>query len=263
MAYGPRNKPWYWDTVQGGRNFNTALMSTSSGREFVRGLGSSIGMGFAGKSSIPSWVSGGGEKVISAYQSMIPKQHAYTGILGWKGEQATIRAERAAFAALGARGRVGLNRTMSGAAYKNIGKVTGKRVLGIGGRFLGRSLGPVMVGYSAYKGYKEGGILKGAWEGGKEAAGWAAFSVAASLLPGAAAIATPIAAAAAIGYGAYQFGEKAQAYRKGLRDVEMGGGFIDPFGTGATMRQRSAMALQNSHINGRSALGAEGSLYHR
>lgn len=45
--------------------------------------------------------------------------------------------------------------------------------------------------------------------------------------------------------------------------LEMGRPSVDEFGTLATMRQRSLAAIQNSRINGRSALGNEGQISYR
>jgi hypothetical protein len=42
--------------------------------------------------------------------------------------------------------------------------------------------------------------------------------------------------------------------------LEMGAPAQDPFGTISTMRQRSIMAIQNSRVNGRTALGNEAML---
>lgn len=52
-------------------------------------------------------------------------------------------------------------------------------------------------------------------------------------------------------------------FMKKHTDIEMGTPPIDPFGNNATMRQRSLNAIQNSRINGRSALGNEAMILHR
>jgi hypothetical protein len=49
-------------------------------------------------------------------------------------------------------------------------------------------------------------------------------------------------------------------YMKKHARLEMATPLIDQFGTVATMRQRSLQAINNSKINGRTALGAEGLL---
>lgn len=146
--------------------------------------------------------------------------------------------------------------------------VTGARSFGGAAKAVGK-LGLKalpMIGGAAfiYSGYKEGGIAGAvdagienmkmgiAWEVGSAALGSGAL---------------PIAAAAAVvgagAYGYYQFGEAAQRYGRKTRRLEMGGEIIDRFGTISTMRQRSLQALNNTHMNGRMALGNEAMLTHR
>lgn len=65
----------------------------------------------------------------------------------------------------------------------------------------------------------------------------------------------------------YSWGEASREHVKKLRQVEMGGqdqvmDAINSAGA-ATMRQRAASALNNTHLNGRMALGNEGFLMHR
>ena len=56
--------------------------------------------------------------------------------------------------------------------------------------------------------------------------------------------------------------DKAIARRKQVRGLELGGPIQDQFGTISTLRQRSLMALQNTHVNGRMAFGQEAALLH-
>jgi hypothetical protein len=114
-----------------------------------------------------------------------------------------------------------------------------------------------------YMGYQSGGI-GGAIDAGIESAKLAvAWEVGAAVL-GSAALPLTVAAAAVggAGYGYYKFGEAAQKHGKKMRRLEMGGNVTDPFGTSATMRQRSLQALNNTHVNGRMALGNEAALMH-
>jgi len=135
----------------------------------------------------------------------------------------------------------------------------GARKFGL--RTLGKALGPAMMAYGVVQGYKEGGVLGGAKAAALGTAEWAAFEVGMSAL-GLSAAATPLMAAAAAGYGAYAFADAARDYGRGLKKLEMGGPIVDQFGTVATTRQRSLQALQNTHINGRMALGNEALLMH-
>jgi len=47
-----------------------------------------------------------------------------------------------------------------------------------------------------------------------------------------------------------------------IRAMEMGAPISDQYGTISTLRQRSLAAIQNSHVNGRMALGNEAALLH-
>ena len=55
---------------------------------------------------------------------------------------------------------------------------------------------------------------------------------------------------------------RAAARLKQVRSLELGAPVLDQFGTIATLRQRSLSAIQNSHVNGRMALGSEAALLH-
>lgn len=127
-------------------------------------------------------------------------------------------------------------------------------------------LGTVAAGYYGgffAKGYKEGGVLGAAggvaesilFQAGIRAAGGALFNP----------FTLTVAAGAAAGYGVYQFGEAAKRHVQSLNRLEFGGGQImDALGSAgaATMRQRSVMALQDTHLNGRMAMGNEALLMH-
>lgn len=143
---------------------------------------------------------------------------------------------------------------------KNMGWMKGKGgYFGAGkAAFAMRALGPAMVGMGIYKGYQEGGIVGAAKGGATELAFWGAFEAGASVLTNPLTIAA--AGGIAAGYGYYKFGQASREHRKRLRNVEMGSDLVDRFGTMTTMRQRSLSAIQNSHINGRLALGNEAAI---
>jgi len=128
----------------------------------------------------------------------------------------------------------------------------------------GRIAGPAFTAFAIYSGYKEGGVFGAAKGAASSALSWGAFEMGAALSPGitragvmAAKIALPVGIAAAAGYGYYKTGEEGIKHRKRLRGLEMGADLVDRFGTMTTMRQRSLAAIQNSHTNGRMALGSE------
>jgi len=133
--------------------------------------------------------------------------------------------------------------------------------LKMGGKFAMKAFPLAMTGMFAYQGYKEGGIT-GAVGGVAESIAYsAAFHYMGATLSNP--LTWIVAGGAAVGVGAYAAGEKAQAYRRGMKTLEMGANVVDPFGTAATLRQRSLMALQNSKINGRMGLGNEALIMHR
>ena len=232
--------------------------STGVGRAFMRGMGEGVGLGFAGKPSIPSWVAGSQAK--EAYLAAAPKRYQFTGFLGLGEFKQVAQAEKSAWKAMTPAARRTARATQSG-VVKNIAQV---KFGGMGGVTTAlRALGPVMVGYSMYAGYKEGGVWGAIKGGASELAIWGAFEAGMYVLGAAAAPLAAVAAVGAVGAGAYAYGEAAQAHRKRLRNVEMGGEVFDPFGTAATTRQRSLQALHNSHINGRMAIGSEAVLMHR
>lgn len=136
---------------------------------------------------------------------------------------------------------------------------------GIRANWMGNAAGLAFVGYDAYQGYKEGGMVGAAKNITTSAISWGlmrgAWNMAAGTLGS-----VPVAiGAAAVGgaYGYYRMGEAGQKYSKNLKKLEFRGADIgDTFGTMATMRQRSLSAIQNSHVNGRMALGGEAAMMH-
>lgn len=159
--------------------------------------------------------------------------------------------------------------------------MTGVGIFKKGAGILGRAGGLIGVGFMAsamYEGYQEGGIT-GAVGAGVEQIGMnylfgrAVSTVFKGVAPFAAKAA--VLGAAAIGVGAAITNQsvanflsplaRGQVREHGIKHakLEMGAPTIDPFGMVATMRQRSLMSIQNSRVNGRSALGNEASLLYR
>ena len=139
----------------------------------------------------------------------------------------------------------------------------------------GRILGLGFAAYSAYEGYQEEGM----WGATKSLATTYLMGRAFSMATGVAGLGLKT---AAIGGAAYlggaalysaasgmSFAQNALApiARAWVRDfkrknakLKMGTPDLDQFGTVSPMRQRSLMAIQNSKLNGRNALGNEASL---
>jgi hypothetical protein len=129
-------------------------------------------------------------------------------------------------------------------------------------RNVGRvGLGPSMLGISAYLGYQEGGT----WGAAKAIAKDISYAyiwghTIKPILPYAAA-GTVIGGVAAYSAGLRPMHIVRPMVKKHMLKhigLEMGSPNIDPYGTGATMRQRSLMAIQNSRLgNARTGLGSE------
>jgi hypothetical protein len=120
-----------------------------------------------------------------------------------------------------------------------------------------------MLGWGAYRGYQEGGV--GGAIGGlaQETAMFYAFGALAK--PAGVALGAGLLGAGMM-MGALDIGPKqlmrpyVQEYMRKHAKLEMGTPVLDQFGTVATMRQRSLQAIQNSRVNGRTALGNEAQL---
>lgn len=161
-----------------------------------------------------------------------------------------------------------------GAAARSIGKQTmrGARTLGMKGAatFAGKtalkSIPLISTAVMAYSGYQEGGVM-GALGGIGESMAWnAGFRMAGEALGGSAMImGGAVAGLAGIGLATYALGEAGRGHRRELRQTEFStAGAVDALGSvgAATNRQRSMMALNNTHLNGRMAMGNEGLLMH-
>ena len=148
---------------------------------------------------------------------------------------------------------------------------TSKSLQGPGAmNFLQRWFGRGFLAYGAYQGYQKGGI-GGAVKHMATDIGFTYALGAGLKTVGLAAGGLGMAAGVGLGLGAMGIGAHIARggspgimvrpwlhdYKKKHATLEMGMPAIDQFGTMASMRQRSLNAIQNSRINGRSALGNE------
>lgn len=143
-----------------------------------------------------------------------------------------------------------------------------------GAKGLGRLMGPALLAYSAYSGYKQGGVVGAVKEGGKSIGESYVFGAVTKALGGG-----PAFAGLAIGIPTMMASMSAHAtggspialwarpwvreHTRGLNRLEMGVPINDQFGTIATSRQRAVQAIQSSRVNGRSALGNEAALMYQ
>jgi hypothetical protein len=139
---------------------------------------------------------------------------------------------------------------------------------------VGRLLGPAITAYSAYQGYKQGGVAGAVVEGGKTVAESYVFGAVMKAIGGFGTIAS----GAAFGLGVMGAASAAttggnpimawsrpwvRQHTRNLNRLELGVPITDQFGTIATSRQRAIQAIQSSRINGRSALGNEAALMYQ
>jgi hypothetical protein len=215
----------------GARNMWAGLGRTEYGRAFQHGMGEAFGWTFAGGNVMPP------EGVAG---SRLPKGTP-TGFMGWKESTGYSWTNRRAAMA-----------RVRGGGIKGLSKIAA------------RAFNPALIAgftaFNVYEGYKAGGVIGAAGAAATEAAMWGGFNVAATALGQP--LLWTLGGAAAAGYGYYQLGEASKRHEKRLRHLEMGATVTDPFGTAATLRQRSLAALHNTHINGRMAVGNEASLFH-
>lgn len=148
-----------------------------------------------------------------------------------------------------------------GKGYSLLGMADNAAMRGAGGaaKFLGRmamrSLPVAGTVFLMSQGFKESGAMGIVGGAAESIAFTAAYPV----------LLNPITIGAAlIGGSTYVAMKAGKAHMRGLRNVEMGNVGLGAIGTqqAATMRQRAAGALKNTHINGRMALGNEAMLFH-
>jgi len=149
--------------------------------------------------------------------------------------------------------------------------------LGIGQKGIAKWLGRGFLGVAAYQGYQEGGVGGAITGAGKQMAydyvAGAAVRAAISN-PMISKVSWPIIGTllglGTMAAGLYKLGGGSltklaarpwvKEHMKKHSALEMSTPVIDDYGTVATMRQRSVNAIQNSRLNGRSALNNEASL---
>jgi len=167
-----------------------------------------------------------------------------------------------------ARGKGALARFTSTPGHKWAWHTT-KQMYGIGipkgpGAWIGRSLGFAFAGYETYRGYKKGGAWGAAKGLGKSVA--STYVINRVLFALGKAITGPLGAigiAAGAVYGTNAIVKSIDERNRRYARLEMGAPVEDQFGNLATGRQRAMMAMQRSHINGRSAMGNEAALMYR
>jgi hypothetical protein len=146
-------------------------------------------------------------------------------------------------------------------AWAGVG--AGKGALKFAGSTALKSLPLVGTALMAAHGYSQEGMW-GAAKGVGESIMWGAgFRMATTALTNPLVLGAGL--AAGIGFGTYALGEAGRAHADRLRKTEMiAEGAVDALGSvgAATGRQRSMMALNNTHLNGRMAMGNEGVLMH-
>lgn len=213
--------------------FVGSVMNTTAGMQFRQGVGETLGFDYASKSMIEEGYN------VSVGQNL--------GFLGRNTPTRNLlRGER---------------------IVRTLDKTGGIR--GTGGMlgqgkfaFASRVFGIATLGLSAISGYQENGVTGATMNVAKEAASWGAMRAGWSVGKGV--LANPFflvpATIGALGYAGYKIGQASREKARRIRNVEMGGEVIDRFGTLSTIRQRSLMALNNSHVNGRMALGNEATL---
>lgn len=182
--------------------------------------------------------------------------------------------QSARLAARQARAAVKYQRSGMSTAAKASARLAGKAAWGTAKRAFLPGLGLYFAGSAAVSGFKDGGITGAAAGVAKEAVWWGVGTVVGRgiLAAGSAAIANPLAAgligtaavtAGGAAYGAYRGAEAAWQYHMKSLPLETTGS-LSAFQTSgaATMRQRSMMNIQRSHLNARSAFGNEAQYLH-
>ena len=167
-------------------------------------------------------------------------------------------------------------RVMQNTPYTGVPKVprsgfAALKAEGLGLNALGRIAGTAFGAYAIYsgvsRGYQQGGVTGAIAGGAKEAAMWAGMHVGATAFASATGMSVgsvllPAAIIGGLAYGGYKATEYGRDEYKKIGRTEFVAPLVDPLGTGHTMRQRSLMAMQKSHINGKLAIGNEALLLH-
>jgi len=224
------------------KEFNTRLGSSWTGRAVRMGLAETFGGYYEG--------------------SMFGQNVEYQG---WLGRTTALQeARRGHYKAYKAAYREARQGGQSILRAKRLGrsaalKYKAKSPFKAGVSMLGRAFGVAFTAAAMYQGYQE----EGAWGAAKGLGQMAAFNIAMRMIPSTAML--PLTAAAAAGVYVYGSGEMAKEHIKQLRRIEFGGPQINDVLNSAgvaTTRQRALSALQNTHLNGRMAMGNEAILMH-
>lgn len=222
--------------------FNARMQQSSIGRAFMGGSAEALGF----------YTPGFRDEQIGSFLGL---RETFGEVGGRRGE---------AFQRLIKQGRYGNAARFAAGRARRIG---GKASLGFAAKFAGSTLmksipivSTVAMAYSGYQGNGMVGAVEGIAESMLTNAG---IRQAATLLSNP--VTLTLAGIAAAGAATYALGEAGRAHAQGLRNLEMGGPQIQEAlssAGAATMRQRSMMALNNTHLNGRMAMGNEAALMH-
>lgn len=225
--------------------FDARLQQSAAGRSLRRGVLESIGYSYEGGVNRGFL---GIRQSIAEIRTGVPS--SFSGFTSTGKVNAAMKhfAKADAIAATGGRAGTKL------ASASGMAKLGGKTFL--------KGLPVIGTAILMYGGYQEEGMI-GAAKGLAESA---AIDAAIAYAGVVAYPAMGFAAIAVAGYGYYKLAEAGRAHAKGLRELEMGGSgrIIDALGSAgaATSRQRAVTALNNTHINGRMAMGNEALLLH-
>jgi hypothetical protein len=166
-------------------------------------------------------------------------------------------------ASFGIRGQV-LKSTVGDATYGITSRVTNKGPLRNAGRYLGAAVGATLGGsigeYIGVPGGETAGVIGGALLGGAPLRTFARFPKATAAGVVGMAVGAGV---ATVGKGAGYVVKMANAHQKARRSIQTDGSLAAFMTEGAsTMRSRAVQAIQNSHMNARSALGREANFMH-
>lgn len=213
---------------------NRFAMKTAAGRAFKQGFGEVFGLEYTKTGYSRGFMGVRGTSGFRTYKNLMARKVGVTKAIG-----GGLRVQGAALRQLGVRGSL-------------------KTIRGAG---LGRILGAALIGVDAYMGYKEGGIGGAAKSLAESGMIWGGMKAAGVIIGGTAvSVATGV---AAVGIGAYAWGEAATDYRKRLEGSELiPRDAINTIQGAYTDRARAMDALNNSALNARMSIGNEAKLLH-
>ena len=158
-----------------------------------------------------------------------------------------------------------LGKSVSRGFYESVGFNYSKE--GVKGKFLGSfgaGLSLAFTGYSAYSGFKEGGISGGIKETAQSIGMNMAFNTGINLIRTIGPASIPILGATAMIGGMHALGKAGENKRRNIQRLDFSAaGPNTIMNSGAvTARQRAINALNDTRINARAALGNEAALLH-